>query len=137
VRRVAAAGRLRVSEPRAVAMIQAAGIGTIQTILATPTEQRDRQLPQAMWNAVLAQILTDQPGSLDGGPMPAAVTFRAIAPQLTMLSDAERQLLDDWLARVIAALDRLPSAHINDPATGAADESRPTAAPQRPSRGSA
>lgn len=104
VRRVAAAGRLRVSEPRAVAMIHAAGVGVIQTILATPTEQRDPELPQAMWDAVLAQILTDEPGISDSGPMSAAVTFRAIAPELTMLSDAERQLLDDWLARVIDAL---------------------------------
>jgi AcrR family transcriptional regulator len=35
VHRVAAAGRLRVSEPRAVGMIQAAGISVIQTLLAT------------------------------------------------------------------------------------------------------
>lgn len=104
VRRVAAAGRLRVSEQRAVAMIQAAGIGVIQTILATPAEQRDPDLPQAMWDAVLAQILTDSGSSPDDGPLPATVTFRAIAPELTMLSDAERQLLDDWLARVVAAL---------------------------------
>jgi hypothetical protein len=33
-----------------------------------------------------------------------AVTFRAIAPEFTMLSDAERTLLDDWLARVVNAL---------------------------------
>jgi AcrR family transcriptional regulator len=104
VRRVAAAGRLRVSEARAVAMIQAAGTGVIQTILATPTAQRDPELPQAMWDAVLAQILTNEPDSLNNGPMPAVVTFRAITPELTMLSEAERQLLDDWLDRVIAAL---------------------------------
>lgn len=36
--------------------------------------------------------------------MATAVAFRAIAPELAMLSNAERQLLDDWLARVISAL---------------------------------
>ncbi len=104
VRRVASAGRLRVSEPRAVGMIQAAGIGVIQTLLATPPEHRDPDLADAMYDAVLAQILTDAPDPPQGGPMAPAVPFRAIAPELTMLSDAERKLLDDWLARVVSAL---------------------------------
>ena len=104
VHRVAAAGRLLVSEPRAVGMIQAAGIGVIQTLLATPPEHHDPDLAEAMYEAVLAQILTDAPEPPQGGPIATAVTFRAIAPELTMLSDAERKLLDDWLARVISAL---------------------------------
>ena len=104
VHRVAAAGRLRVSEPRAVGMIQAAGIGVIQTLLATPPEHHDPDLAEAMYDAVLAQILTDAPDLPEGGPMATAVTFRAIAPELTMLSNAERKLLDDWLARVVSAL---------------------------------
>jgi AcrR family transcriptional regulator len=104
VHRVAAAGRLRVSEPRAVGMIQAAGIGVIQTLLATPPEHHDPDLAEAMYEAVLAHILTDAPEPPQGGPMATAVTFRAIAPELTMLSDAERKLLDDWLARVISAV---------------------------------
>ena len=101
VHRIAAAGRLRVSEPRAVGMIQAAGVGVIQTLLATPPQHRDPELAEAMYDAVLAQILTDAPGLPDGGPIAAAVTFRALAPDLTMLSKAERTLLDDWLARVV------------------------------------
>ncbi len=113
VHRVAAAGRLRVSEPRAVGMIQAAGIGVIQTLLATP-EHHDPELAEAMYDAVLAQILTDAPAPLDAGTMTTAVTLRAIAPELTMLSDAERQLLDDWLARIISSLQR-PSAPAPDP----------------------
>jgi AcrR family transcriptional regulator len=104
VHRVAAAGRLRVSEPRAVAMIQAAGIGVIQTLLATPPEDHDPDLAEAMYDAVLTQILTDGSELPDGGTMAAAVTFRAIASELAMLSNAERHLLDDWLARVIDAL---------------------------------
>jgi AcrR family transcriptional regulator len=104
VHRVAAAGRLRVSEPRAVGMIQAAGIGVIQTLLATPPEHDDPDLAEAMYDAVLAQILTDPPPLPEAGPRATAVTFRAIAPELTMLSTAERQLLDDWLARVVSAL---------------------------------
>ena len=105
VHRVAAAGRLRVTETRAVAMIQAAGVGVIQTLLATPPEHRDPELAQAMYDAVLAQILTDRPDPPPTTPLAAVVTFRAISPQLTMLSNAERSLLDDWLARVLNDLD--------------------------------
>ena len=104
VHRVAVAGRLRVSEPRAVEMIHAAGTGVIQTLLATPTEQRDPDLADAMCEAVLAHVLTDAPDRPRAGPITTAVSFRAIAPELTMLSDAERELLDDWLARVVGAL---------------------------------
>jgi AcrR family transcriptional regulator len=66
VHRVAAAGRLRVSEPRAVGMIQAAGIGVIQTLLTTPPEHHDPDLAEAMYDAVLAQILTDAPEPPEG-----------------------------------------------------------------------
>src|SRR5579875_263181 len=104
VHRVAAAGRLRVSEPRAVDMIQAAGIGVIQTLLATPAEHRDPDLADAIYDAILARILTDARQPLQHEPMATAVTFRAIAPELTMLTHAERQLLDDWLSRVISTL---------------------------------
>ena len=104
VHRIAAAGRLRVSEPRAVGMVQAAGVGVIQTLLATPPEHRDPDLAEAMYEAVLARILTDAADPAQAGQMSTAVTFRAIAPELTMLSDAERELLDDWLARVISAV---------------------------------
>ncbi|GAA0264329.1 TetR/AcrR family transcriptional regulator [Actinomadura nitritigenes] len=102
VHRVAESGRLRVSERRAVDLIQAAGIGTIQTLLATPPEQRDAALAESMYEAVLRQILTDAPDGTAGGSTATAVAFRAIAPGLTALTEGERRLLTEWLDRVIA-----------------------------------
>lgn len=102
VHRVAAAGRLRVGENRAVGIIQAAGIGTIQTMLATPPEFRDAGLPDAMYDAVLSHILTDAPGPVSDDRLTAAVAFRAVAPDLDALSSAERQVLVEWLDRAIA-----------------------------------
>lgn len=58
VHRVALSGRLRVSEERAVNTIQATGIGTIQTLLSLPPEQRDAGFAASMYEAVLRQILT-------------------------------------------------------------------------------
>jgi AcrR family transcriptional regulator len=104
VHRVAAAGRLRVSERRAVGLIQAAGIGAIQTLLSTPPDQRDPGLAESLFQAILGQILAEAPAIPGGGPIAAAVAFRAIAPRLDMLSEAERQVLAEWLDRAISIL---------------------------------
>lgn len=104
VHRIAVAGRLRVREQHAVDLIHAAGTGTVLTILATPPEQRDPSLAEDMYEAVLRQILTGAPGPTENGAMATTVAFRAIAPRLGMLSEAERQLLAEWLNRAIDAL---------------------------------
>jgi len=104
IHRLAVSGRLRVSEQRAVDLIHAAGTGTVLTILSTPPEHREPGLAEGMFEAVLRQILTDAPHQAGTGPIAAVVTLRAITPHLDMLSDAERQLLAEWLDRTIDAL---------------------------------
>jgi AcrR family transcriptional regulator len=104
IHRVALTGRLRVSEERSVNLIQAAGIGTIQALLSTAPKHRDPGLAAAMYEAVLAQILTDAPERSDDRRVATAVTFRAVVPRLDMLSPAERQLMAEWLDRAIEAL---------------------------------
>ena len=108
VHRVAVTGRLRVSEPRAVDLIHAAGMGTIEALLSTPVEQRDLGLATSMYEAVLRQIVSGAPDAAEHGPMAAAVAFRAVAPQLDALSDGERGLLLEWLDRVVADLSGDP-----------------------------
>lgn len=110
VHRVALVGRLRVTEQRAVDLIRAAGAGTVTTILSTPPERRDPELAEAMLEAVLRHVITDAPHPADtdadasaADPTTAAVTLRAIAPQLDLLSQAERRLLAEWLDRVIGS----------------------------------
>lgn len=103
VHRVAATGRLRVSEARAVGMVQAAGVGVIQVLLTTEPEHRDPGLPESVYDAVLARILTDPPAHAEAGPVAEAVAFRTLAPRLEALTDAERALLVEWLDRVIDA----------------------------------
>jgi len=104
VHRVAEAGRLRVSEHRAVDAIQAAGVGAITVILSTPPEKRDPAFADDLYAAVMSQILTDAPVMNDSIVKTASVTLRALTPQLDMLSEAEKQVLDEWLDRAIAAL---------------------------------
>lgn len=101
VHRVALTGRLGVSEPRAVDLIRAAGAGTVLTILATPPRNRDPRLAEEMYDTVLQRILVDSPERAEDHPMATIVAFRAIAPQIDTLSNAERQLLAEWLDRII------------------------------------
>jgi AcrR family transcriptional regulator len=111
VHRIAAIGRLRVTEPRAVEIIHAAGTGTVLTLLSAPPQHRDLDLADAMYEAVKRAILTDVPTLPADNAAAAAVTFRAIAPTLTMLTDAERALLAEWLDRANAGpTPRGPSA---------------------------
>ena len=106
IHRLAATGRLRVSEQRATALVQAAGVGTISVLLATTPEHRDPGLAASSYDAVLAQILVDVPDPLgDAGPMATAVAFRALAPRLDVLTVTERALLTEWLDRVIAGAE--------------------------------
>jgi AcrR family transcriptional regulator len=103
VHRVAATGRLRVSEQRAVGLIQSAGVGVIQVLLATAPEHRDPGLADSIYDAVLSAILTDGPTRTDDGSTATVVAFRALAPGLEALSARERELLAEWLDRVIDA----------------------------------
>lgn len=102
VQRLASAGLLRVSETRAVDLIQAAGIGVIQTLLSRPPEHRDSGFADALLEAILGHILTDAP-PVETGPEAAAIAFRTIAPHLDVLTEAERGLLVQWLDRAIGA----------------------------------
>lgn len=106
VHRVALAGRLRVPEERCVDLVQSAGTGVIQTLLATLPGDRDPRLAAAMWDAVTAAVLVGDPGPAGPAEQATAATvvaFRAMAPQLPGLTDAERALLVDWLHRAEAA----------------------------------
>ncbi len=104
VHRIAATGRLRVSERRAVDLVAAAGIGAVVRTLSTPREQRDPELAHTIYETVLQAILTDAPAPAKSGPTATAVAFRATVAGLDMLSAAEQQLLGEWLDRTIDAL---------------------------------
>ncbi|MEH0108491.1 TetR/AcrR family transcriptional regulator [Tersicoccus sp. MR15.9] len=99
VHRVAARGWLRTDERRAVDLIQAAGVGTVQTLLSRPVDQRDPGLAEVMFDAVLRQILVDAPPRSGGDTRAAVETFRALAPHLPGLTARERDLLVEWVDR--------------------------------------
>jgi AcrR family transcriptional regulator len=107
VHRVAESGRLRVTEKRAVELIQAAGTGVVLTLIDQAEDERDDTLADTAWESVCATILTAQSTAAITGPAAAAVTLRAALPDLKALTPAERALLADWLDR-IAESQRAP-----------------------------
>lgn len=102
VLRVAAAGRLRVAEQRAVELIRSAGTGVVFTLIDQPETERDPGLADLAWETVCATILTDSETAAPAGPITAAVTLRAALPGLSTLTAHERALLGDWLDRITA-----------------------------------
>lgn len=100
VARVARAGRLRVPEHRAVALIHAAGTGVVFTLIDQPDAGRDDTLADLAWEAVCATILIDPRAAAPSSPTVAAVTLRAALPGLTAFTAHEGALLGDWLDRI-------------------------------------
>ncbi|HSU10275.1 MAG TPA: TetR/AcrR family transcriptional regulator [Pseudonocardia sp.] len=104
VRRIAAAGLLRVDEQRALDMIHAAGTGTILALLGRPAHERDLGLPDAMFDVLAAGILAARPATDDSSVGTVAVTFMTVLPELPALTDAERTLMAEWVARSLVRL---------------------------------
>jgi len=102
VHRVAAIGRLRVTERRAVELIHAAGTGAVLTLLSQPTENRD--LANALYDAVARVILTDAPALAEDTTTATAVAFQTVVPDLPGLTSAERTLMSEWLDRATTEL---------------------------------
>ena len=100
IRRIALAGRLRVSESKAIALLQSAGTGTILTLLGKPEDQRDPDLSQAAREAFIAAIANESAAPIKPGPMEAATTLQACLDQTSALTNGERQLMVELLDRI-------------------------------------
>lgn len=111
IARIAVAGRLRVSEARAAAMVHAAGTGVVLALLEQPESARVAGLADATIDAVLGAVATGTAAPAVSDHAALAVAFAAAVPELPGLSDAERALMREWLERVIAELE--------DPSSGA------------------
>jgi AcrR family transcriptional regulator len=100
VRRIALAGRLRVSEARAVALIGSACVGTVFTLLRQPESERDAGLSEAAREAIMTAIATDVAAPVESKANGLAAALRACLPSGAVLSKGERQLLEELLERL-------------------------------------
>jgi AcrR family transcriptional regulator len=100
VHRVALAGRLRVTEERAITLMHATGIGIIEALLAQPPATRDLELSVISREAMLAAITTRTALGVKAGVAGAANSLRASLDGLTALSTGERALMSELLERI-------------------------------------
>jgi AcrR family transcriptional regulator len=103
VHRVALAGRLRVPEERAVALVHAIGVGIVLALIGIPERDRDSELADAAWQSLAVAILNGVEDRADEGTRAAALRLRADDDALAILSPAERTLMREWLDRIANA----------------------------------
>lgn len=100
IRAIALAGRLQMSEPAAAHLVHAAGCGVTFTLISMPPDLRDPDLSERAREAAIAAITADAGADdVSRGERSTIVAMRAIAPELTRLTDAERTLLVEWMDR--------------------------------------
>lgn len=100
VERIARAARLRMPVDRAVALIHAAGVGTVTTLLAIPKEERDPQLSSVIRDSVIASIITNSPDQDHAYIASLAVGLRAHLGSTKVLTPGECLLLNELLDRL-------------------------------------
>ncbi|MGC5014111.1 TetR/AcrR family transcriptional regulator [Streptosporangium sp. DT93] len=102
IRRLAVGGWLRVDEELAITLIHATARGAVLTWLTLPEDRRNPALLTALRESMVAAVTGREPAVRDAGPAGAARALRAALPEQTVLSDAERRLLTEWLDRLAA-----------------------------------
>ena len=104
VERIARAGRLRMPVERAVALIHAAGVGTVATLLAVPGNERDPNLSPVMRDGIIASVITGSPRHGHADLISLAVGLRAHL-DTEALTPGERLLLIELLDRLARSDD--------------------------------
>jgi AcrR family transcriptional regulator len=110
ITRVAATGRLRMSVERATAVMHAAGVGVVSTLISTPPESRDLETAQVtremVFDAIIAPAAEAEGTGADAGSAGPAMALRAaLAEERELpLSPGEKLLL-------VELLNRLADAH--------------------------
>ncbi len=103
MRDVALAGRLRMSEARAIALFRSMATGTLLTLLEQTEAQRDPGLSDAAREAAVAAITGEAISSTERGPRGAATALLASLDKISVLSGGERHLLEELLNRIANA----------------------------------
>jgi AcrR family transcriptional regulator len=110
IQRVAQAGRLGLPEKLAAGVIHSAGRGVCLTLIDTPPAERDERLIEEAREGALRTVTgggyhVPDTGEADTGPATgpgrAAITMRAVLPAIPHLTRAERQLMEEWLERIL------------------------------------
>jgi AcrR family transcriptional regulator len=100
IRSIAIAGRLRVSEQRAMLLVQSVCLGTVLSILSQPEHERDPSQSETAREVVMRAIVGDAGLLANAGLRGAAITLRASLDQTSVLTVGESHLLRELLDRI-------------------------------------
>jgi AcrR family transcriptional regulator len=106
IQRLAAAGRLRVEEKLAAAIIGATVRGAVLTWLSQDEGDRDDALLHILRESMVTALTTQEAAVAAPTPAAAARALRATLPEQDALTSAERNLLVEWLDRLLTTLRR-------------------------------
>ncbi len=99
---IARAGRLKVSEDRAVGLLYAACVGTVLSLLRQPEARRDLTLSIDAREAVMSAIAVMDDSKAASNDITAAIALRAFVDRSRVLTAGERHLLKELLDRIAA-----------------------------------
>jgi AcrR family transcriptional regulator len=100
IRRIALAGRLRVSEARAMFLIQSVCTGTVLSMLSLPEPERDPGLSELARESVMSAITGEEVAKANPGARGSAIALRASLGETSLLSTGERHLIAELLDRI-------------------------------------
>jgi AcrR family transcriptional regulator len=100
IRRIALAGRLKVSEDRAMFLLEAVCNGTVLAMLNLPETERDASLSEVARESVMSRITGESAVGASDESRGAASALRASLDDTTVLSSGERHLLAELLERI-------------------------------------
>ena len=100
VSRIAASGRLRLDEVKAVQLLQAAACGLVFTLLSVPKSERDMSLSALACDAAFASITLSTPVVKNPTIEAVAVALRARLGEAGPLTEMERGMMREWLDRI-------------------------------------
>ncbi|WP_224249552.1 TetR/AcrR family transcriptional regulator [Hyalangium gracile] len=100
IRKIALAGRLRVSEERALGLVRAMGTGAVLTLLRQPEGERDLGLADAAREAVMAAITSEAATPANTDVRALAAALRASMDRINVLTPGESMLLSELLQRI-------------------------------------
>ncbi|RKH18016.1 TetR/AcrR family transcriptional regulator [Corallococcus praedator] len=103
IRNIALAGRLRVSEERALGLVVSMGTGAVLTLLRQPEGQRDLGLSDAAREATVAAITSEAATPANTDVRAVAAALRASIDRLGVLTKGESLLLSELLERIADA----------------------------------
>ncbi|MBN8226823.1 TetR family transcriptional regulator [Corallococcus macrosporus] len=103
IRNLALAGRLRVSEERALGLVSAMGMGAVLTLLSQPEGKRDPGLAHAAREAAVAAITSEAAKPKHAEVRAMAAALRASLDRIRVLSKGESLLLSELLERITDA----------------------------------